>query len=100
MPATPLSQDQIDSALRDLPGWSFSNNQISKVFEFEHFKEAMSFLVRVAFEAEAMNHHPEIVNVYKRVKLSLNTHDAGGRVTQADVDLARRIEHFNWLAKK
>lgn len=95
--ASPLTSDQITAALKDLPGWTFDNNRLVRTFEFHHFKEAMSFIVRVAFEAEAMNHHPELFNVYKTVKISLNTHDAGGKVTQKDVDLAKAIQHLSWV---
>jgi branched-subunit amino acid aminotransferase/4-amino-4-deoxychorismate lyase len=34
-------------------------------------EEAMTFLMRIAFEAEEMNHHPEIENVYNKIHLSL-----------------------------
>lgn len=32
------------------------------------------------------------MNVYKTVAVRLNTHDAGGKVTALDVELARRLE--------
>jgi pterin-4a-carbinolamine dehydratase len=31
------------------------------------------------------------------VHLALTTHDAGGKVTEMDVDLARQIEDFVWV---
>jgi 4a-hydroxytetrahydrobiopterin dehydratase len=49
-------------------------------------------MVRAGFEAEELNHHPEWMNVYKTVAVRLNTHDAGGKVTAKDVELARRLE--------
>jgi len=52
----------------------------------------MAFIVLIGFEAESANHHPELYNVYSTVRIALNTHDAGGKVTQKDVDLARAIE--------
>ncbi|MEM9251563.1 MAG: 4a-hydroxytetrahydrobiopterin dehydratase [Planctomycetota bacterium] len=94
--AEPLSPEQIDAALKDLPGWFYAEDKLTKRFEFGSFKEAMSFLVRVGFEAEAMNHHPELFNVYSKVDIALNTHDAGGKVTGLDVDLAKAIESFAW----
>jgi 4a-hydroxytetrahydrobiopterin dehydratase len=57
----------------------------------------MSFLVRLSFEAEQRDHHPEIFNVYDRVELTLRTHDAGDRITKADVELARAIDAFSWV---
>ena len=52
----------------------------------------MGFILRISYEAEAADHHPEIFNCYSRVEIRLNTHDAGGKVTQRDIDLARAIE--------
>ena len=49
-------------------------------------------MVRAGFEAEELNHHPEWMNVYKMVAVRLNTHDAGGKVTAKDVELARRFD--------
>lgn len=95
----PLDAKEIADGLRALPGWVHEDDHLTKTFEFHHFREAFSFLTRVAFEAETLGHHPEIFNVYKTVKLSLNTHDAGGKVTMKDVELARVIEQFNWLGK-
>ncbi len=94
--ADPLPTDKIQQALTELPGWSFEDDRITKTFKFNHFREAMSFMVRVGFEAEAIEHHPELFNVYNTVRIALNTHDAGAKVTQKDIDLAGVIEHFNW----
>jgi 4a-hydroxytetrahydrobiopterin dehydratase len=90
--AKPLASAKIQAALAALPGWAFKRDALAKVFQFQNFREAMGFMVRVAFEAEAMNHHPEWTNVYNRVAVRLNTHDAGGKVTAKDVELAGRIE--------
>ena len=97
MPSQPLTQSQITEALRALPGWTFERDALAKEFKFGTFREAMSFMVRVSFEAEAMDHHPEWTNVYNRVAVRLNTHDAGGKVTAKDVDLARKIQGISWV---
>ncbi len=94
--ATPLDADRIQAALEELAGWSLEGDSITRSFTFGSFKEALSFLVRVGLEAEDHDHHPEITNVYNRVKLSLNTHDAGGKVTEKDVALAKAIQAFDW----
>jgi 4a-hydroxytetrahydrobiopterin dehydratase len=90
---TPLSADQIDAALPE--GWRVEaedgDSWIARDFEFADFREAFAFLTRVAFEAEGMDHHPEITNVYNRVGLALSTHDADNRVTETDLEMARRI---------
>lgn len=96
--STPLSAKQISPALGKLPGWAFQREALAKTYTFDSFREAMSFMVRVAFEAEAMNHHPEWKNIYNKVVIRLNTHDAGGKVTAKDVKLAQRIEALAWVA--
>jgi 4a-hydroxytetrahydrobiopterin dehydratase len=90
--AQPLAPAEIQTALAALPGWAFERDALAKNFQFKNFREAMGFMVRAAFEAEAMDHHPEWTNVYNRVAVRLNTHDAGGKVTAKDVELAGRIE--------
>jgi len=92
-----LSPDAIDASLEELEGWAFENDTIHRTFEFTSFREAMSFMVRIGFEAEALNHHPELTNVYGRVGVSMTTHDSGNRVTNLDVELARRINHLSWI---
>jgi 4a-hydroxytetrahydrobiopterin dehydratase len=94
---SPLTTEQIEQALSQLPGWVFQAQKLSKTFRFQTFSEAVSFIVRLAFEAEAQNHHPEICNVYNRVEISLTTHDAGNQVTRRDLQLAEAIERFIWV---
>ncbi len=93
MPNPALSDAQISAALATLPGWSHDSaaGKLTRAWRFADFREAFAFLTRVAFEAEAQGHHPEIFNCWAAVELKLNTHDAGGRVTQKDVALARAV---------
>ncbi|MGB0767427.1 MAG: 4a-hydroxytetrahydrobiopterin dehydratase [Phycisphaeraceae bacterium] len=93
----PLSSDAIESTLAELPGWSFGGDKLTKTYKFNSFREAMGFIVRIGFEAEAANHHPELFNVYSTVEIALSTHDAGGKVTQKDADLAGAIERIAWV---
>lgn len=90
--AQPLSEADIKQALSSLEGWEFSDDKISKEFSFNDFSEALGFIVRIGLEAEKQVHHPELFNVYNTVQISLSTHDAGDKVTQKDVDLAKAIE--------
>lgn len=94
-----LNDAQITEALAGLPGWSHEDHRLVRDFQLNSFKEAISFIVRLAMHAEESNHHPEIVNVYNRVRVSLCTHDAGDVVTQKDLDLARCIQRFDWTTR-
>jgi 4a-hydroxytetrahydrobiopterin dehydratase len=93
----PLSPDEITKALAPLAGWTCERDALTKTFKFGSFREALSFMTRVAFEAEELNHHPEWTNVYNRVVIRLNTHDAGGKVTSKDVELATRMQKISWV---
>ena len=95
--AKPLTTSEIAAALGVLPGWSLDGDALAKTFKFGCFREAMSFMVRVSFEAEAMDHHPEWTNVYDRIAIRLTTHDAGNRVTAKDSELARKIQSISWV---
>ena len=95
--AEPLDAQQLSAALAELPGWEADGDTITRTYAFSNFREAVSFIVRIAFAAEAANHHPELWNVYSRVRITLATHDAGNRVTAKDIALAREIEHISWV---
>ena len=93
----PLKPTEIQTALGDLPGWSLMGDALVKTFEFGSFRETLSFMVRAGFEAEALNHHPDWTNVYNRLTVRLNTHDVGGKITNKDVELAKRFEAISWV---
>ena len=78
--------------------WKKENNKLYKKFEFKDFSEAFSFMTRVALAAEKMDHHPLWTNVYNKVEIWLNTHDAGDIVTDKDRKLSKLIDKF--LPKK
>lgn len=86
-----LSDDAVNAALADLQNWTRDGEAIERRLRFRDFSSALAFLVRVGIEAEKMNHHPEIANVYSRVTIRLTTHDAGG-ITEKDLDLAARVD--------
>ena len=61
---------------------------------FSDFVAAFSFMEDVAKLAEEHGHHPNWSNVYNRVSIQLNTHDAGGVVTEKDRTLANDISEL------
>ncbi len=90
---TPLTPDQIRSALTELPGWESRDSRLRRNYQFEDFIQAWAFMSGCALEAQALNHHPDWSNVYNRVSVALWTHDRGG-ITGCDVELARRFERL------
>ena len=86
-----LTEQDIEAKLLRFPDWEYYDNAIHAEFEFENFKDCFSAMSRIAFECEALNHHPDWSNVYNVLSISLSTHDAGG-VTNKDFKLAEAIE--------
>lgn len=74
--------------------WTVENGKLCRNFRFKDFSEAFAFMTRVAFLAEKQNHHPDWSNVYNTVHIALNTHDAGGAVTEKDRKLAAAIDRL------
>jgi 4a-hydroxytetrahydrobiopterin dehydratase len=86
-----LPEAEVASALAALPGWARAGDEIGKTFELATFPDAIAFVVRVGFLAEAADHHPDLDVRWRRVRVALTTHDSGG-LTAHDVELAQQIE--------
>ena len=86
-----LSDAEITAGLSALPGWAREGDEIVKTFDCGTFPGAVAFVVRIGFLAERADHHPDLDVRWKRVRVALTTHDAGG-LTAKDIDLAREIQ--------
>ena len=74
--------------------WQETDNKLYKKFDFKDFSEAFAFMTSVALAAEKMDHHPLWTNVYNKVEIWLNTHDAGDIITDKDKKLAKKIDEI------
>lgn len=90
-----LSEQERAKALTGLDGWQINEagTAITKTFKFKDFNAAFGWMSRVALMAEKMNHHPDWLNVWNRVDVTLSTHDSGG-VTEKDILLAQAMNEF------
>lgn len=90
-----LTDDERRELLAPLTGWTMveGRDAIRKTFTFNDFVDAFGWMARVALVAERLDHHPEWFNVYRRVDVTLSTHDAGG-VTRRDVALAQAMDRL------
>lgn len=88
-----LSDEVIRGELETLDGWSPEANAIHKQYTFASFPDAMAFLIRLAFAAEAADHHPDISVHYRRVSLTYSTHSEGG-LTLKDFEGARLADRL------
>ena len=76
-------------------GWTFVDGRdaIFKCYKFSSFIEAFSWMSAAALWSEKMNHHPEWLNVYNRVEVTLTTHDVGG-LSPLDIKLAQKMDEL------
>ncbi len=93
--ARKLDTTEREAARTALPEWQMvaGRDALSRTFRFADFSAAFGFMPRVALAAEKLDHHPECLNVWNRVEITLSTHDAGG-LTQRDVELAKIIDRM------
>lgn len=90
-PMEPLADARIRTALADLDGWSYDGTALGREVRCADFRSAIDLIGRIADLAEAADHHPELLNVHRRLVIRLTTHEAGG-VTERDLGLARAID--------
>ena len=87
-----LQNAAIDDRLQNLPGWSRDGDSIRRQFVFDGFASAVAFVVRVGFDAEAADHHPDVlISNYKKVTLTFSTHSEGG-LTGKDFAAAEKAD--------
>jgi 4a-hydroxytetrahydrobiopterin dehydratase len=88
-----LDRQEVEQRIKGLKGWSLEGDAIKKQYTFKDFPEAIAFVSRLAPEAEAADHHPDIQINYKRVTLTYSTHSEGG-LTKKDFDGAATADRL------
>ena len=92
MAVEPLSQKEIEDRLAELPGWSVDTDRLTRTFRLGSHFAATAMVVHIAQVQEELNHHSDLNLGYNTVALAVNTHSAGGVVTEKDFELARRVQ--------
>ena len=82
---------EVEEALKAIPGWTANDGCLIKKFPFTTYMDGIRFVEAVAIEAEAMDHHPDLLVRYADVTVFLSTHSANG-LTYKDFDLASRVD--------
>ena len=90
---TTIGESEAQQRLKTLPGWELTRRSIRRKFTFDGFPDALAFVVRLGFDAEAADHHPDILINYKRVTLTYTTHSEGGLT---DEGLRRGRKASDW----
>ena len=89
-----LSDAAIAAFIGAHAGWTAEGGTIARTFEFDDYAAGIGFVVRVGFAAERHDHHPDLVVLWRKVKVAWSTHDRGG-VTDLDVEMALLTEELH-----
>ncbi|MEV7684377.1 4a-hydroxytetrahydrobiopterin dehydratase [Streptomyces bungoensis] len=92
MAVAPLSQKEIEDRLAELPGWSLDGDRLTRSYRLGSHFAATALVVHIARIQDELDHHSDLTLGYHSVSLAVQTHSAGGAVTEKDFELARRVE--------
>jgi 4a-hydroxytetrahydrobiopterin dehydratase len=87
-----LSEEQIQTQIKNLNGWTVSDNKLRKEFSFEDFMDSLNFVVKLAPFFEENDHHPDIYIFYSKIIFELQRFDVGGKITDKDFTVAQEIQ--------
>jgi 4a-hydroxytetrahydrobiopterin dehydratase len=89
--AKPMSREESEPLLRDLPGWELTNGAIEKWFRFKSYSAGLEFSYAFGRIAEEQDHHPDMLVGWRRVKVTLSTHVIKG-LSMNDFIMAAKAE--------
>lgn len=84
-----LGEDALRTFLEAHPGWALGEGgaSLEKTFSFPRYADGIALAVRLGFEAERRDHHPDLFLGWRKARVAWSTHDAGG-ITALDLELA------------
>ncbi len=90
---TPLTKKEILKLKKSLPLWTFNKKEteISRTYTTKTHIDALVLIARITVHAQVLNHHPEIIFSYAKLKITLTTHDVKG-LSKLDLELATQID--------
>ncbi|MFG2475996.1 4a-hydroxytetrahydrobiopterin dehydratase [Streptomyces fagopyri] len=94
MPVEPLPQEEIETRLSALPGWSLDGDRLTRSYRLTSHPAATAMVVHISQVQEELDHHSDLTLGYDTITLAVNTHSVGGAVTDLDFALARRVENL------
>ena len=86
-----LSPKELRAIMPRLAGWKLVKNKLSRTFEFQDFVQSLSFVNSLVAYFEKIDHHPDVRIAYSEVTFELTRYDLGGKVTDRDVEVAKKI---------
>lgn len=88
---TILTKKDLAAIMPRLSGWKLANNKLTRTFEFQDFVQSLAFVNSLVAYFETIDHHPDVRIAYGEVTFELTRYDMGGKVTDRDVEVAKKI---------
>jgi 4a-hydroxytetrahydrobiopterin dehydratase len=85
-----LSDDELKSALAQLPGWEVRDGWLRRTFNTPGWPHTLLLAQTIGYVAEAAWHHPDLKLGYAVCTVQLQTHRVKG-ITYSDIELATKI---------
>ena len=89
-----LSENQINEALTELPGWTILDGKLHKTFTFIDFSTLFEFMYQVADSSQKLNHHPNMTSTWNTLALDYDTWSLGHVISNLDVKAAEAVENL------
>jgi 4a-hydroxytetrahydrobiopterin dehydratase len=86
-----LTARELRTIMPRLAGWKLAHNKLSRTLEFQDFVQSISFVNSLVAYFETVDHHPDVHIAYGEVTFELTRYDVGGKVTDRDVEVAKKI---------
>jgi 4a-hydroxytetrahydrobiopterin dehydratase len=86
-----LKKSELATMMKRLAGWRLADNKLTRTFEFQDFVHSLSFINSLVAYFESVDHHPDVWIAYGEVTFELTRYDVGGKVTDRDVEVAKKI---------
>jgi 4a-hydroxytetrahydrobiopterin dehydratase len=86
-----LTAKELKKIMPRLAGWKLANNKLVRTLEFQDFVASLAFINSLVAYFETMDHHPDVKIAYGEVTFELTRYDSGGKVTDRDVEVAKKI---------
>ena len=87
----PLTQDEINTFMQQLDGWTQYDRLIGKTFEFKNYYQTMAFVNAVAWLSHREDHHPDLSVGYNKCRVEYSTHAIGG-LSENDFICAAKVD--------
>ena len=86
-----LTAKELRTIMPRLAGWKLAKNKLVRTLEFQDFVQSLSFVNSLVAYFETIDHHTDVRIAFGEVTFELTRYDVGGRVTDRDVEVAKKI---------